>query len=974
MFTIADLHIHSRYSMATSKKLDFIELYKGALEKGITLLGTGDFTHPGWMEEIENQLVDEKNGFFSLKPELKKSIENSVPGALNGDVKFVLQVEISNIYKQDDRVRKNHNLIYAPSIEAAKKINEKLSKIGNIKSDGRPILGLSARDLLEITLESDPLSFLIPAHIWTPWFSMLGSKSGFDSPEHCFKDLYKYIFAVETGLSSDPPMNWLLSALDHLTLVSNSDAHSPKNLGREATLLDIDNSFESLLHALKTKEGYLGTIEFFPEEGKYFLDGHRNCNICLTPKETKLADGICPVCKKPVTQGVLNRVTELADRDEIIPENVKFDFNSIVPINEIVAQTLGVKSGTKKVESIVNLLRRSVGSDFFTILHAPLEDIEKVAGAVAKEAFKRVREGDIEVSGGYDGEFGTVKIFKDDEISMIKGQMGFWAVPSVDKPLKKRSTVAKLKSSTPKAIENIDLFTHFSQKNESIADRQKIIKEYMENPLAGLNSSQKIVAQSVEGPLHVNSGPGTGKTKTLVARISNLIKCSDILPKNILAITFTNQAAKELKERLQHSVKNNFDQLTVTTFHGFGKMLLEEFYSVENFKIIDNEQQIEIAEKIMGLNTPGSTIKKMLNHVSHIKQSTAGCNKTNSTEEEIDFFLSYEQALKSSNSFDVDDLVQKAWKMINDNHEMSDFISKRYKSISVDEYQDINEVQSALIKLIAKDGRNLMVIGDIDQAIYSFRGASPQLFSSFSSLYKNVKSVELNTSYRLTDKVAEIASKIINSPQSDKSINTVKQGIKVELTPCPTSKSEAEQIVIRIERLIGGSSNFSMDSGRVTRDEGGEFTFGEIGILTRTKAQFKDIVEALERSSIPYEQIGEDDYHDPRGERVALMTMHASKGREFEAVFITGVEDGIIPLEIEGKPANIDEERRLLYVAVTRAKTVLMLSYSKKRMLYGKTLSGNLSNLISKIDTKEFTEGTVTLPAAKPKQNQLPLL
>ena len=309
MSFIADLHIHSYYSRATSKQLNLEHLHKWAQLKGITVVATGDFTHPKWLDELEEKLEPAEDGLFRLKDEFANQTQADVFKTCVNPVRFILSAEISNIYKKNDRVRKNHNVVMAPSFKAARRIQAKLDKIGNIHSDGRPILGLDAKDLLDIVLQSDDLSCLIPAHIWTPWFSALGSKSGFDSIEECYEELTPHIFAVETGLSSDPPMNWRVSSLDKFTLVSNSDAHSPQKLAREANIFKCEMSYPAMLDAMKVGTGdvFGGTIEFYPEEGKYHLDGHRKCNIRMTPEETIANKGICPVCGKKVTVGEIGR-------------------------------------------------------------------------------------------------------------------------------------------------------------------------------------------------------------------------------------------------------------------------------------------------------------------------------------------------------------------------------------------------------------------------------------------------------------------------------------------------------------------------------------------------------------------------------------------------------------------------------------------------------------------------------------------
>jgi PHP family Zn ribbon phosphoesterase len=307
----ADLHIHSKYSRACSRDCDLEHLAWWARRKGVSVVGTGDFTHPAWLEHLRENLEPAEPGLFRLRADLDREVERTLPPSCRGPVRFMLSVEISTIYKRAERTRKVHHLIYVPDLEAAERFDQRLARIGNIASDGRPILGLDSRDLLEITLESGPGSYLIPAHAWTPWFAVLGSKSGFDAVEDCYADLAGHVFALETGLSSDPAMNWRVSSLDRYTLTSNSDAHSPPMLAREASVFDTDVDYFAIRRALETREGYGGTVEFFPEEGKYHLDGHRKCDVCLEPAESRRHDGRCPVCRKPLTIGVLHRVEEL---------------------------------------------------------------------------------------------------------------------------------------------------------------------------------------------------------------------------------------------------------------------------------------------------------------------------------------------------------------------------------------------------------------------------------------------------------------------------------------------------------------------------------------------------------------------------------------------------------------------------------------------------------------------------------------
>lgn len=418
----ADVHLHSYYSRATSKDLNLEHLNLWGQLKGVQVIGTGDFTHPAWFTELQEKLEPAEEGLFRLKKKFRDETKDKLPKACAHDVRFMLTVEISNIYKRLDKVRKVHNCVFAPSFEAAEKIRQRLGKIGNLRSDGRPILGLDSRDLLEIVLESDPMSYLIPAHIWTPWFSALGSKGGFDRIEDCFGDLTDQIFALETGLSSDPLMNWRLSQLDPYVLVSNGDAHSPQKLGREATIYDTELSYPAIYKALKNHrkdKGLVGTIEFFPEEGKYHYDGHRLCKTRLHPQQTGEHDGSCPVCGKPVTVGVMARVEELADHPEGRKSPNWRPYYSLVPLVEIIGEAEGVGPNSKKVQQIYHEMLSRIGNELHILLDCPLGEIQKAGGALLAEGIGRMRKGEIQIAAGYDGEYGTIKIFSAEEKEQI---------------------------------------------------------------------------------------------------------------------------------------------------------------------------------------------------------------------------------------------------------------------------------------------------------------------------------------------------------------------------------------------------------------------------------------------------------------------------------------------------------------------------------------------------------------------------
>lgn len=401
MKIVADLHIHSKYSRATSPKMNLEALAVFSRLKGIDLMGTGDFTHPIWFSELENKLKEKSKGLYI--------IDDKKP-----TVYFVPTAEISCIYSKNGSVRKIHIVVIAPSLEDAKKINEKLAKRGNLLADGRPILGIDAKDLTQLILDVSPESIVIPAHIWTPWFSLFGSKSGFDTLKECFEELTPEIFAIETGLSSDPQMNWRLSQLDNISIISNSDCHSPSKTGREATVFEMEPNFQSLRNALKSpKDGekILYTIEFYPEEGKYHYTGHRNCNIIQSPEDTEKGGTTCPVCKKPLTVGVMHRVDELADRPRDYVAKDRPPFKSLVPLLEIIAEQMGIVTvSSKRVQAEYAKLIKQFESEFNLLLEEPIGNINKYDEKLA-DGIKRMREGNINLAPGYDGVFGKVKIW-----------------------------------------------------------------------------------------------------------------------------------------------------------------------------------------------------------------------------------------------------------------------------------------------------------------------------------------------------------------------------------------------------------------------------------------------------------------------------------------------------------------------------------------------------------------------------------
>lgn len=392
---IADFHIHSKYSRATSKDMDIVHLAQWAKLKGIHLMGTGDFTHHLWLQELKKNLVDTGNGLFRHK-----------------DISFILTAEVSSIYSKKNRTYRIHNIIFAPSFKTVEKINDALGRRGNLAADGRPILGLDASEVARIVFDIDENCMVVPAHAWTPWFSLFGSMSGFDRIEDCFEKQTPRIFAIETGLSSDPAMNWRLSALDRFALISNSDSHSPAKIGREANVFDCEMDYKTIREVLETRDNkrFRYTVEFFPEEGKYHYDGHRLCGVCFSPEESKKIKGICPKCKKPLTIGVMNRVDQLADRPAGSEPEKPIPYKNLVPLEEVIAEAKGLKPGTAAVRKDYFSILAEFGSEFDVLLKASGEDLRKNLPAQIAQGVLNMRNGRVSASPGFDGEYGKISV------------------------------------------------------------------------------------------------------------------------------------------------------------------------------------------------------------------------------------------------------------------------------------------------------------------------------------------------------------------------------------------------------------------------------------------------------------------------------------------------------------------------------------------------------------------------------------
>ncbi|MBG0860400.1 MAG: UvrD-helicase domain-containing protein, partial [Bacteroidales bacterium] len=685
---IGDFHIHSHFSLATSKELrpGFLD-YRAGL-KGIKVVGSGDFTHPGWLQELKEELEPAGEGLYKLRKEYKKQIHP----LSQEDVRFILTAEISNIYKKKGEVRKVHNLVFAPSFSVVERIQNRLATLGfNITSDGRPIIGMDSRDLVELCLEVSDDIFFVPAHIWTPWFSVLGSKSGFDSVGECYEDLSKYITAVEMGLSTDPPMNWMCSFLDDFTLIANSDAHSPEKLGRNANILDSELSYDGIISAMKPggREKFLGTINFFPQEGKYHYDGHRKCGIRWSPLETLQHDEICPVCGKKITVGVMNRVAQLADRDVVTSRH---PFYSLIPLKELLSEIEGVSPDSARVDQHYRQLVQKAGSEFNILLHCTIDDVSTIGGEILAEAVRRMRNREVYIQEGYDGEFGIIKVFKEGETKMLVQSTSLFEEQTGRYPAQ----------SKPRPLVSFDLEAFrklkLQKREPAVSELTLTMPEIpVRRVYEGLNDEQAEAASHFKGPAIILAGPGTGKTRVLTTRIANLIRKRNIDPANILAITFTNKAAGEMKERLALLLDNQtVNNLTISTFHAFGLSVIKNFLKNSDMKdtltVIDEDDKAQI---LSGIVADRSNLADAGEKISAIKQSLI--SETGIDDAALaDVFRKYNQALRQCSAFDFDDLVSFPVYIFRNYPEVLSDYHNRIHRMLVDEYQDINFAQYTL--------------------------------------------------------------------------------------------------------------------------------------------------------------------------------------------------------------------------------------------------------------------------------------
>jgi uncharacterized protein (TIGR00375 family) len=1020
----ADLHVHSKHSRATSRDCDLEHLAYWARKKGIEVVATGDFTHPVWRAELKEKLIPAEAGLFRLRPGLERHVAEQLPAACHGPTRFMLSVEISTIYKKGDLTRKIHHLVYMPDFDSVDRFVARLARIGNLNADGRPILGLDSRHLLEITLEASPDAYLVPAHIWTPWFAVLGSRSGFDSIVECYGDLADHIFALETGLSSDPQMNWRISALDRYRLVSNSDAHSPGKLGREATRFDTELNYHAIRHALETGHGFVGTVEFFPEEGKYHLDGHRKCGVRLTPEETKRNAGRCPVCGQPVTVGVMHRVDALADRcdDHAHRPATAGAVSSLVPLPEILSEINGTGPASQAVERHYERLLGKLGAELPILDEAPIEDIVRADSSLLGEAVRRLRAGQVIREAGYDGEYGVIRLFEPAELRHRTAGGLLFEAPLVKRETKPEQTPAAPVQPPP------------------VATREK--RRVKQGVLNGLDDAQRAAVRIVDGPLLIVAGPGSGKTRVLTHRIAHLIGDCGAASERCLAITFTRRAAEEMRERLRDLLPDAAS-VPIHTFHSLGLAILREHPNAaglqRGFRVADHAERLAL----LTADRSESKARALLAAISIAKRTGVA-----PMDDVAAALRAYQEALALRNWIDFDDLIGLTLQALADPG-LAAHYRDRFGWISVDEFQDVDAQQYRLLTLLAPPPEaNLCVIGDPDQAIYGFRGADSECFTRFRADYPDARAVRLARNYRSTGTIVTAASQVMAAQREPAAI--VRDMLdRITIHAAPTEAAEAEFVVQTIERLIGGHSFFSIDSGRAQDGREADLSFSDIAVLYRTDAQLPALRQAFARSGLPFKHhtherlidlpmaralidelaqqndaaplrarldaaaaalrndgagaaldtalpqlhaladacdgdvarfleqaplATEADCRDQRADRVSLLTLHAAKGLEFPVVFIVGLEDGVLPLTF-GKPdaATLEEERRLFYVGMTRAEDRLFLSRAGKRHWRGRVRSLDASPFLTAIED-ELLERSRASFAHRPEDKQLRLL
>ncbi len=1164
MTFIADLHIHSRFSRATSKQLSPRHLAAWARCKGINVLGTGDFTHPQWRDELRQQLVrDEASGLYRLSgpAEDLDFLQGKTPPDADGPL-FLLQTEISSIYKRQGKVRKVHNLIFVPTLDDADRLSQRLELVGNLHSDGRPILGLDSRDLLEMTLDVCPGAVLVPAHVWTPWFALFGSKSGFDRLEDCFDDLSSHIFALETGLSSDPGMNRMVSRLDGYALISNSDAHSGANLGREANFFAGAPSYDGIFAALRAAARrlppdrqpqdcrFLGTMEFYPEEGKYHLDGHRACNVVLEPREALALDNICPVCGKPLTIGVLHRVCELADREAPASLPHEPEARPLIPLPELVGEILGVGSGSRKVQDRYAALLRELGPDLDILCRMDEEQVRRHWEPLG-EAVARMRRGQVIRKGGYDGEYGVVRVFSPEEAAEWQGPARSRSLLDGAAP-RKRGRPRKVAEPAPQAPEQETAATvaaiRVRRKKDSAAPAESEPEPATPDgrTLGGFSPAQAeaLTAGLETGtPVLVLAGPGAGKTRVLVGRLQYLL-AHDVPASQLLAVTFTRRAAQEMRQRLQAPAGDGAAPAALPrcdTLHALAwsvvqrelpsALLLPEDAARALFVDAGHPENREerkalrrLWERLQWAREQGLPAGGLPGDLRAAVADWQAARTVRSQSPLLDyadlleFFLFHLRARQGEDIRpDLEhSLLPPACRALlaaavterrrpartgpspaatsggpvttPDHHDaphtgravprqmsLLGMVAATaapaplptpcrrtsalpWRHVLVDEVQDLSPVQLRLIRaLLPEDGSGFFGIGDPDQAIYGFRGASGQSEDSLRAIWPSLRVCRLGQSYRASQGVLDMAQSLLQGRGHCGALQAMRgEQARLHLFSAPDQQAEARWIAGRIRRLLGATAHTLMDQIAQEDELAGTLSPGDVAVLVRLKAQIPVIRRALEQEGIPCAAPAQEDcWQDPlcaavlrlaiargqgeapapagdgaedddllpileqaldlapdaplpdpralqarlsghsrlpaplwqgtawkqlcrawqdcgrwealvqqlglqheaeliraRSEQVQILTLHASKGLEFQAVFLPGLEEGLLPMRRElllenpdddmspaAQAARLEEERRLFYVGLTRAARALYVSHSAGRRLFGRELA-----------------------------------
>jgi len=1071
---VADLHIHSRFARATSKGLNPQSLYTWACLKGLRVLGTGDFTHPEWLSELKEQLEPAEEGLYRLRDEFRRGATDELPVSCRREMRFVLSSEISLIYKKDEKTRKVHHLVLMPSFEAADRMNARLEQVGNLKSDGRPILGFDSRDLVELCVEACEEVLFIPAHIWTPHFAVLGASSGFDTLEACFGDMLPHIFAVETGLSSDPPMNWRLSMLDDYAIVSNSDAHSPQKLAREATCFSTECTYAGMYAALKTRDAsvFRGTLEFYPEEGKYHLDGHRKCGVCLEPRDTIEAGGLCPACGKKLTVGVLHRVEALSDRPEGTEPASARPFERLIPLPEVISSSVGVGPTSKRVQGIYERMLDVLGPELEILRSMPVEDIAACGEPVVAEGLRRMRVGEVHAQPGYDGAFGEIRVFLPGEQAACVGQAGLFP-DRLPPPAEQAARVAD-RAPPDRGPGSADVGALHVRSLDAGPDPR------------GLDRDQQraVVGQ---GPIAVVAGPGSGKTRVLTERAAYLVREAGVVPSRILAVTFTNRAAAEMRRRIGDLLPGaqGLPDLRVGTFHSVALDLLAAHRGEGAPAVVGAAEARQILSEALADADISAPLRGTASAISLAKSQ--GVRAHESDPELREAYLAYQARLSAYGVADYDDILLGLASLLESRGGGLGAARNRWDHLLVDEFQDVNPVQYQIVRKLGGDGSGLFVIGDPHQAIYGFRGASAALFECLLSDYPETATVRLDRTYRSTPEIAAAASAVISAGTgAGRSLRSEREsGAKVRHLVVSGETAEGIAVVREINRLVGGADMLQADGagGRVRDIEGGaDWSLGDFAVLFRTGRQADALEACFLEEGLPYRVVGQRGFLEsepvlaalrffrfafrpdrdlqfldalalpqlglggetlrtlrrqcaagalpdplppdveekvdllvrhaeryralseeeepgplldrwgtefrvsespeysrfvelasraesvdalldsvllgqdgdlersrrgPRTEAVTLMTLHAAKGLEFPVVFICGVEEGLVPLS--DRDAELQEERRLFYVGLTRAKDEVLLLSARSRLRYGKRERPEVSRFVCDI-------------------------